>query len=396
MQVESVRLLVLSPAEHTDIASLDFCSPLEQEGYAIHSVQTAAQYIPAIGSINPDLALLPITAESESLLNKIVDIDSHPPVLLFGAENQSELAGKMMVAGAEEYFLGCGQDPDEQGDATLLKHLVERTIASHRSLSELKTQSNVLKSKIDYMAQDQRAAFDVQQKLLPEPQRFGDISFSYQLVPRSGMSGDSVNCFELSDGRLLFYLADVAGHGILGGVIATALTLTAKTLADPEFDSSTQSSSDLLVWFNRAMLELKLERHVAMFLGVISVDRSQLEYSSAAHFPGTILCQENHCLYLELGGLPLGVCEAEYEARQVELSRIFELVLFSDGVLEILPKDSLENREKHLISLVESGARSVTEISDVFRLKALSDVPDDIAVLTIRRETNSKDLEPHE
>jgi sigma-B regulation protein RsbU (phosphoserine phosphatase) len=96
-------------------------------------------------------------------------------------------------------------------------------------------------------------------------------------------------------------------------------------------------------------------------------------------------------LYLELGGLPLGVCETEYETQQVDLEDVFELVLFSDGVLEILPQDSLKNREKHLISLVESGSRSVSAISKQLSLEGRSEVPDDIALLTIRRDIKAKD-----
>ena len=381
MQVRTGRLLVLSPTEETQSAETaeHLYSAMEQDGFRVHSVPSADQFIPALTEISPDLALVPVSPEGQSLIKEIVAIDHHPPLMVVGGSDQSELASEMIQDGADEYFLGGEQLP-------LFRNLVKRTIEGHRSLEKMQAEAQSLRARLKTMSLDHQAAFDVQQRLLPEPQQFGDISFSYHLVPRSGMSGDSVNCFELSDGRLLFYLADVAGHGILGGVIATALTLTAKNLADPEFEAEGQSSNDLLVWFNRALLALNLDRHVAMFLGVISQDRTQLEYSSAAHFPGTILCQEDHCLYLELGGLPLGVCETTYEVRQVELQDAFQLVLFSDGVLEILPQDSIENRENYLISLVESGSRSVGVIAKQLSLEGLGDVPDDIALLTIRRD----------
>jgi serine phosphatase RsbU (regulator of sigma subunit) len=288
----------------------------------------------------------------------------------------------MMQAGADEYFL-CSNS-----GYSLLQLLVERTIASHRNLDFLKAENVQLQQDLEHVEDDCKAGFAVQQRLLPEPQSFGDISFSYQLVPRAGMTGDSVNCFYLNDGRLLFYLADVAGHGVLGGVVTTALTVTAKSMAGPEFPAAGQSSSDLLVWFNRAMMALELDQHVTMFLGVIDVAASTLEYSSAAHFPGTILCQQNTCQYLELGGLPLGVCETKYESAKLHLSQQFDLVLFSDGVLEILPQDTLENRENHLITLVESGSRSISALSADLNLNGRSEVPDDIAVLTLMRKAS--------
>jgi sigma-B regulation protein RsbU (phosphoserine phosphatase) len=159
-------------------------------------------------------------------------------------------------------------------------------------------------------------------------------------------------------------------------------------LSDPGFSAAGLASDELLTWFNRAMLALELEQHVTMFLGVIDLNESTLDYSSAAHFPGTILCQDGACQYLELGGLPLGVCETEYNREVRDLSEAFELVLFSDGVLEILPQMTLENREKHLIRLVESGSRSISALSADLNLEGRSEVPDDIAVLTLKRMAN--------
>lgn len=375
MQVGSGRLLAYLPVETTLLASL------ENSGYAIDKIAIADDYLPAIQQGLTDLVLLPLTQpESEKLLQEIVGLDPHPPVLVFGDGSQAALAGKLMEAGADEYFLASG-DQD-----TLLKLLVDRTIAFHRSVDQLKSDKAQLQHDLSHVEDDRNAAFAVQQRMMPEPQRFGDISFSYHLLPRAGMTGDSVNCFYLSDGRLLFYLADVAGHGVIGGVVTTALTVTAKNLSDAAFSASGQSSSDLLVWFNRAMLSLELDQHVTMFLGVINLEDSTLQYSSAAHFPGTILCQDGACHYLELGGLPLGVCETHYDCEQMPLCEAFELVLFSDGVLEILPPDTLESREKHLISLVESGSRSIGALSADLNLVGRSEVPDDIAVLTLKRK----------
>jgi len=382
MQVASGRLLAYAPVENTIVENTALAA-LEASGYTVEKVTDADDYLPAVQSQLPDLALLPLTQpESEHILSALVELDAHPPVLVFGDDGQSAQAGKMMQAGADEYFLNSGSEN------SLLQFLVERTIAFHRNLDFLKAENVQLQHDLDHVEDDRKAGFAVQKRLLPDPQSFGDIRFSFLLVPRAGMTGDSVNCFYLNDGRLLFYLADVAGHGVLGGVVTTALTVTAKSMAEPEFAAAGQSSSDLLVWFNRAMLALELDQHVTMFLGVIDVQASTLDYSSAAHFPGTILCQQDTCRYLDLGGLPLGVCETKYASARLDLSQEFDLVLFSDGVLEILPQDTLEKRENHLLRLVESGSRSISALSADLNLSGRSEVPDDIAVLTLMRKVS--------
>ena len=58
--------------------------------------------------------------------------------------------------------------------------------------------------------------------------------------------------------------------------------------------------------------------------------------------------------------------------------------MFSDGVFEILPQSTLEDKEDHLLSVVESHGQEDLDalVSDLGVLSAEA-IPDDIAVFSV-------------
>jgi serine phosphatase RsbU (regulator of sigma subunit) len=123
-----------------------------------------------------------------------------------------------------------------------------------------------------------------------------------------------------------------------------------------------------------------------MFLGILDGVSNTLQYSNAAHFPAAILQQEKQSVYLELGGLPLGVCETDYDFLEAKVAETFNLVMFSDGVLEIMDKTTIKEKEQDLLSLVQCGNTEIDALVKHLGLDVKEEVPDDIAVFTIARK----------
>ena len=72
---------------------------------------------------------------------------------------------------------------------------------------------------MDLVERDQFAGQRVQQNLLPSSgAQIGKLSFDYRILPSLILSGDSIEFVELSDGRVVFYIADVSGPGAAGGL----------------------------------------------------------------------------------------------------------------------------------------------------------------------------------
>ena len=61
------------------------------------------------------------------------------------------------------------------------------------------------------------------------------------------------------------------------------------------------------------------------------------------------------------------------------------LTLFSDGILEVLDSDTLEEKEQKVLDILKDGESSSTGLAETFGLSEIDEAPDDIAILVVCR-----------
>ena len=84
--------------------------------------------------------------------------------------------------------------------------------------------------------------------------------------------------------------------------------------------------------------------------------------------------------------MPLGLYkEAEYYDHTINLDDEFVFIVFSDGILEILPQDSLIGRQNYLLSKINDTKISNNDVLEMFELKSRTELQDDIAFLIIKK-----------
>ena len=89
---------------------------------------------------------------------------------------------------------------------------------------------------------------------------------------------------------------------------------------------------------------------------------------------------------LECRGRPLGLFEdAEFMVWQCDLPRECELVLVSDGILELMPEESMLKRYSALLSARQGTGLDLDEMTAGLDVLADKHLPDDIAFLVISR-----------
>ena len=352
---------------------------LAEDGFVSSQTVDYAQALDAIKTDFPDLILLTKQRglSSLSMINKIHHQFPMIPIVIVATDIEGENLKEHIEAGADDYIYYVGAEKE------LLPHVVENTMKRHFNDAVLEA-SQETESLFRQLEQDQRSGFRVQQAMLPKtPDSIRGLTFNHQLYPSMIMSGDFIDYFELFDGRVAFYIADVSGHGASSAFVTVLLKSLSRRLLD-EFRHNL-TSSEVLAWVNTELLKWNLEQHVTMFFGIIDQQNNLLEYSNAAHFPGTILCHENGASFLEIGGQPLGLfAEPVYKSHRVELPDQYSIVMFSDGVFEILPQATLRDKEARLLSLVECHRQEHLDalIDDLGVLNVRS-IPDDIAVFTV-------------
>src|SRR5690606_21671158 len=125
-------------------------------------------------------------------------------------------------------------------------------------------------------------------------------------IPSLLLSGDFLDYFLLPDNRLVFYLADVSGHGASSAFVTVLLENVTyrfrRTLK--------RGSSDDLLYpnlvlerINSELMASDLDNHLTLFYGVIDRASMKLQYSVGGHFPMPVLLQQVQAQYLNGRGM---------------------------------------------------------------------------------------------
>ncbi len=202
------------------------------------------------------------------------------------------------------------------------------------------------------------------------------------------LSGDFVDYFRVDERRIAFYLADVSGHGASSAFVTVLLKfMTTRLMFELKRSKMREfKPSEVLSHINRGLINSKLGKHVTMVGGVIDEESGLLTYAVGGHLPLPVLHTPAHTRYLEGRGLPVGLFdEATYQDLVVELPPQFSLSLMSDGILDLLPGDTLKDKEAALPEIVRAAGGSLDGLRQRFGLATLGDMPDDIALLVLSR-----------
>ncbi len=240
------------------------------------------------------------------------------------------------------------------------------------------------------LQQDQIAGRLIQQRMMP-PESCSINGLTMQRYMKSSLylSGDFIDHIRLDDDRVLFYLADVSGHGASSAFLTVLLKNITNRVARELLAADGQdvvSPAKVVTQINCELLDFDIDKHMTIFMGVMDRNSAHLTYCVGGHLPMPLLSQQGEVEYLQgIGsGLPVGLFEdAEYTDLEQQMAPDFNLLLSSDGIFEVLPCDQLADKEDQLRKIFKRGGSSLDGLIDALKLEQLDEVPDDIALLNM-------------
>jgi len=252
----------------------------------------------------------------------------------------------------------------------------------------LEAENRSLRSRFDALNADQEAGRLAQLKLFPEtPFYFKQYRFSHHIIPSLLLSGDFIDYFEIDEDECGFYLADVSGHGASSAFITVLLKCLMNDIrkSEPQAEGKgIRSPSSVLQRLNQELVHMSLSKHVAMLYGVINRKNSTLVYSVAAHYPLPILSDGKKARFIGAAALPLGVLAGLNVKEYTEpLPEAFSLVMFTDGIMGVLPQEGLLEKEQGLLEMLDTACTSLPAISKKLALDGIKNPDDDIGILVI-------------
>jgi serine phosphatase RsbU (regulator of sigma subunit) len=388
--VEADQCLLLIDSD--DAERKEYAAYLKQRGYSVSEAKDIQQGLDVLSLHQPLLILCDLnvpTHNGQRVLQAIKAQFVGTPVIVM---SNVGVVGDVVAAlrhGAVDYLI------KPIADMQVLEHAITRCLEQDRLRREnlayrqqLEQANQDLQTSLKVLEQDQLAGRQVQLKMLPHsPKQFGRYRFSHRILPSFYLSGDFVDYFTVGEDYVVFFIADVSGHGASSAFLTVLLkNMFARKRSDyfHRDDSTILSPVAMLDVANRNLLSTGIGKHATLCVGVINLKNESMRYTVAAHLPLPILAVKGESRYLEGEGMPVGLFEsAQYTEKTLILPENFVLTFFSDGILEIVDADGVLAQEKYLLEKLHSGPDTIDGVIDALEPKDVDAAPDDIAVLLI-------------
>jgi len=320
-----------------------------------------------------------IVCDRLDLARKIATAYRYLPVVLMARKLPRETLLEALHAGLVDAW------------ETRSEHLGERV---EQVLQRVRAVSGQLKARLDHFGRelehDQRAGRFIQLGMLPpNPMAIGRYRLQHRILPSLLLSGDFVDYFRISDRYFAFYVADVAGHGASSAFVTVLLKNFSRRLRREYRPSMLQDPGEILRWLNRELLDQQMEKHVAIFLAVGDLQEDCVRFANGGHYPPAISVTGGETRCLKARGQPIGIFpKVHHNVDSIHLNVGDRLVVFTDGVLDVLPDGGLAEQERCMCAAVER----YSGLNALWRGLGLSSGEtsqgrDDVTCLTVTRES---------
>ncbi len=229
----------------------------------------------------------------------------------------------------------------------------------------------------------------IQMALLPQtPPETEQYNFEFYYSPAEIIGGDIYDIKFYRDQYVIFYLADVAGHGVPAAMLTVfakqSLETTTKILNKEILNSPMQALKKL----NEKLVDANFEGNpqVTIFYCIYSIEDKTLTYSSAGHHPAVLLREtEEKLIFFGKPSVPLGwFKDIKIYEDNIQLQSGDKIIIFTDGLFENLPVKGdeydficnvlLKNKDLSLNKIIKKLITERNKVSPDYQ-------DDDIAIL---------------
>lgn len=238
--------------------------------------------------------------------------------------------------------------------------------------------------------QELETARAIQQSFLPDliPQH-KNWDFATFWLPMRDVGGDFFDFYQLPDGRLAMLIADVSGKGVPAAMFMALSSTVLRFAMGLSF-----APDELLDRANQLIISDQRSRMFAtVFVMYLNRETGVAQYASAGHNPPLLYRRETgECHYLEASGVAMGLfTSAEYDTSTIELNPGDVLVMYTDGITEVINEEEEEFGEERLDALVAAhthlSAQELSNliVSSITRFSSGQGVMDDETLIVIKR-----------
>ncbi len=183
------------------------------------------------------------------------------------------------------------------------------------------------------MLRDLDMARQLQRSALREamPQVKG-YHFERGFFPCESIGGDMYDCFALKNGKVLMYVADVSGHGVMPAMLT--IFIKQEIFARAKQPGITMPA--IMEWLCELYQDLHADSsiYITLFMVMLEPETGQFQYINAGHSVLPLIFDGEKVSELEASGVPISLWfdKPEYELKEGMLNKGGRLLLFTDGI----------------------------------------------------------------
>jgi serine phosphatase RsbU (regulator of sigma subunit) len=352
---------------------------LEDSGYKITALSDGLEAMNWLKNEIPDLIVTEMNLEHYNgleIIEKATKQENPIPVIVATSAYEQELVVQAMRLGITDYLV------KPIPDLKLLQAVIKQALDRQRLINENKKFQQIL-------MEDQEAGSLVQSKSLAKsPHQKNDYMLEFLVQPMLYLSGDVIDYIEVDDNYLIFYCADVSGHGSAAAFVTILIKMFIRDAVQKyriDADRKALTPHLLVADLAHEVYTAKLDKYCTILYFVYDKQLEELHYTIGGQYPNPIVYQDGKARYLEGKGFPVGIASSlKYETKIIEIQAPFELYLFSDGIFELMTGD-FDNKDAHLLAVIEQGNRSVAALSQFFKVQTTKDPLDDTSILVFKK-----------
>jgi sigma-B regulation protein RsbU (phosphoserine phosphatase) len=345
------------------------------EDYDVIGTRLSREALSVTNEFHPDLAIVDIRMPDVDGFTLLAQLKARFPrldvILMTGSVDDLDEKLVRAIRSAAFYFI---QKPF---DRDVLRTLVERCV-------ELRWRREDHRQNLKRLQTEIAEARAFQQSLLPERERvLNGVSVSCRSTPCAALGGDLYDYADATGGRTALLIADVSGHGVsaamLTGIVKSAFHASHIDGFDP---------AAVVQRVSAGLAAFSADRFVTLIAALICPEESQVRYVNAGHPPIVSWSATREPIWLESTG-PLispAFTAATWHAAVVPLQEGDHLLLYTDGIWDILADDNGRAEQRFLAAIARAPAGGAslldTILTEVQGEIAGRPQPDDLTLLT--------------